>query len=131
MSLLGLLYRLIYPDYDSTYPIGAMLLLGLIILLAVLSRIILNEGFPNFLWRILFAVSIVFSVIAIGLSYLSSSGLMSQLLNRYVEADENMGYFIRAMLFNLGSFIFFICYLINFLVRLVHHKKQKGDVAAK
>ncbi|HMM05972.1 MAG TPA: hypothetical protein PKD52_04805 [Clostridiales bacterium] len=130
MSLLDLLYRLIYPYYDSTYPIGAMLLLGLIILLAALSRIILKEGFSSIYWKILFAVSIVFSVIAIGFSHLSTSGILPQLLNRYVEADESMGYLIGAMMLNFGSFVFFICYLINFLVRLVHHRKQKNRVAA-
>ena len=45
------------------------------------------------------------------------------------------GYAIQFYLFNTLAFpvlfIFFICYLINFILRLIRHKKQKNHVVAE
>lgn len=110
----------------TAYPI-------LSIILAMISKKIFKKSFAPSYWLFFFIVSTIFSVIAFCLYLLGRyTDIIAPLLNMgYVEADQSMGYSIESLLFNLVPLIFFICYLINFLVRLVRRKKQKSRVSAE
>lgn len=135
MGILSFLVVITYfnPYYGGDFPYGIIAYPIFSIILAMISKKIFKKSFDPPYWLFFFIVSTIFSVIAFCLYLLGRyTDIIAPLLNMgYVEADQIMGYWIGSMLWNLVPLIFFICYLINFLVRLVHHKKQKNRVIAK
>ncbi|HMM07007.1 MAG TPA: hypothetical protein PKD52_10130 [Clostridiales bacterium] len=132
---MGILYFLVAityfnPYYGGDFPYGIILYPVLSLILLIISKIVFKKSFDPSYWLVFFIMSMGFSVIAFGLFILGAySNAISSALNLgYMEADASMGYLFGSLFLNLGPFIFFICYLINFLVRLVHHKKQKNRV---
>ena len=133
MGFFGLILFVIsflYPIGPGFFPFGYIIYPAMILILAAVSKKIFQRSFANLYWKVLFVASLVFSVIAIGLAYLGISDVLSVILNRYIEADERMGYSILSMFFNVIPFIFFISYLVNFIVRLVRRGKVKKHADA-
>ncbi len=131
MSILYFLVAITYfSPYGGNFQYGIVVYPVLAILLAIISKKIFKKSFDPSYWKTLFIASIGFSIVAFGLFILGaySNAIASALNLGYMEADASMAFLFGAMMFNLGSFIFFICYLINFLIRLVRHRKQKSRV---
>ena len=134
---MGILYIIttvtFLKPFGESFPYGFVLYPILVTLLAIISKIVFKKAFDPSYWLVFFIMSMGFSVIAFGLFILGaySNAITSALNLGYMEADASMGYLFGSLFLNLGTFIFFICYLINFLIRLVHHRKQKSRVAAE
>lgn len=134
MSLLVFLVAITYfSPYGGNFQYGIVVYPVLAILLAVISKMVFKKCFDPSYWKALFIASIGFSGIAFFLFILGAySNAIASFLNLgYMEADEEMGYLAGAMFFNLGSLLFLVSYLINFLVRLVRRRKQKSRVSAE
>jgi membrane protein implicated in regulation of membrane protease activity len=133
MSALYFLTTITYlSPYGGNFQYGIVLYPVLAILLAIISKTIFKKGFDPPNWRALFIASIGFSIVAFVLFILGaySNAITSNLHLGYIEADESMGCLAGAMMLNFGSFLFFISYLINFLIRLVRRRKQKSRMMA-
>jgi len=89
------------------------------IFLVILSKRIFKKSFDSTGWIIFFVTSILCSITALVLLYIG---------HYWIVGEEVFGYLIVSMLLNLVPLIFLIAYLINFIIRLVHHKRlKKGE----
>ncbi len=134
MGLVLFLVAITYlSPYVGNFQYGIILYPVLSLILLIVSKMVFKKSFDPSYWKTLFIASIGFSIVAFVLFILGaySNAITSALNLGYIEAEERMGYLFGAISFNLGTLIFFISYLINFLVRLVHHNKQKSHLIAE
>lgn len=89
--------------------------------IAIFSKIIFLRSFRHCLWGGFFIASMIFSVIAILLYYASI----------YTFGESGLAYIFGAGLFHFLTILYFASYIVDFILRLIRHKKQKNRVIAE
>ncbi len=105
-------------------------LLALSWVIMICSKVYFKKAFSNKFWKVAF-------MIVIGLSsvvhvFISEKYIIESITHFYEVAggDAILYYLFNTLAFPVLS-IFFICYLINFILRLIRHRKDNNRITAE